>query len=812
MATTDLVLALRSLRRRPLLTGLALLLAALAVGLQAVLASVVSAVLLRPLPYEEPERLVVPWGVVEDFGIDEYPFSWPNFLDYRGLEDSPLESVSATRTAPFTLSSRDRPRSVQGARVTLDLVDTLGLRMQQGSWFDAGAAAGSQAPEAGAVGQVVISDRLWRSELDGSPEAVGATVRLDGIVHTVVGVLPPAARFPNSDTDVLVPLVPEGLELVRAFHFLRLVGRLRDGADLASAQARLVEAALRLAADHPDANDRLGMRLVPLLEERVGRAREGLTVLSVAVQVLFLLACLNVAGLLLARALERRGEMGLRIALGASRWQMLRPALADGLMLAGGGGIAGVAVAAVTVRFLRRLDPELLPRAFELRLDPAALAWACVAVLVAAIAFAAAPALLASRVDPVGQLAPGRGVGDRRQAPWQRRLVAAQVAVTMPLLLGALALIRHVEALQQADLGFPLEHRLTAGVALPLNQFGTVDEQSDFIERARSRLSEIAGVKSVGAISRLPFSPGNASLVAQRPDREIDAPPNALLRIVSEGLLDSLGVELIDGRDVRPADGAEGSRVVVIDETLAGILFPDESPLGRILRLGAIDDEWRVVGIVRAVRLIDPEAPPEPTAWVSSRQNPFPAAMRTPHFVLETAVEPSALAPAVRNALHEVDPEQALLDVRPLAGSLGEWLAARRAVTGLLSSLAAIALLISGIGLYAVLRASVERQRFELGIRAALGAGARRLQRRVIVEALVPVIAGSFAGVALAAALESALRSAGSIPGSSDAATIELAALVPALVALTATAIAASAAPARRVARTDPVVSLRRTN
>lgn len=785
--------ALRRFGRQMQSSVLLVLLSALGIALSTTLFAVLKTTLFDPLPYRDADRLTVLWGVAESFGIDRYPFSWDNYRDYRDQIDT-FEGLAAWRTLPMTLEGESRPVSVTGARVTANFFDVLGIEPLVGTGFDTAEAAADRA---------LIGYGLWQREFAAAADVVGQSIRLNGTPHTIVGVVPPHLRYPTADTQVFVPLhITAPPETNRAFHFLRVLGRLREDRSLSQAQEPLEALAAHLAETFPDATGELTVRALPLKDEIVGTAGTSLQALFGGTQLLFVIAWANVAILLLARGMARRNELELRIALGATRSRLLGQLLGESLALAGVGCALGLLASWAALSLLPQLDPALLPRAYELRFDPALVPWAAGLTLVAVLVFGGVPAWLAT--GGVAGAAPAGRATDRRTARFTARLVAAQVALALPLLVAAGTQLQNVRSLARVDVGFPLEGALTAGVSLPRSQFA-VPQQKVYIDRALLQLEGLPGVEAVGAMSHLPFSRRNASIVTYRPEQEGESGlPNAHYRVVSPGLLTTLGIPIVAGRDIAPEDDDPERTHVVVDEELAQVLWPDRDPIGRQVRLGAIPTVWTVVGVAASARLLGLDREPEYTVYVPVAANQFSGAMATPRFVIHSAAPAAALAPAVREVLQKADPHQAVLGVRALSGQVDDWLGSRRALSRLLWVLAVAALTLAAAGMYATLAFAVGRRLREMAIRSALGARAPTLARSVLLAGLRPwmwgAVLGTLASFGASRALVHALGDIPPIDSSSVAAAVSL---------LLLAAVTASLVPARRAMTEDPARLLR---
>lgn len=796
--------ALRGPLKLKLDTLLIVVLVAIGVALSTTAFVVVDSVLLADLPYRNARELVHLWCVAEQWGIDEYPFSWENFLDYRAATRRSFSDIAANRVQSYTLEASDRPRSIPGARVTANFLDVLGLEPLLGQGFE----ATSSGPEplrglqSDRQDVALIGYELWQEELGGAADIAGKTVRLDGTPYTILGVLPRDLRYPTTDTQILVPLTVNGLEEDRAFHFLRLVARLRPGVSRDTAEAAMTTQAARLAEAYPDATGGLTARVVPLKEQLIGNASRSLSGIYAAIQLLFLIACGNVAGLLLASGLARQRELSLRLALGASQTRLLRQLLWENVTLSLLGGLLGVGVAALATAALTHLDPGFLPRAYELRFDPRAAGYAVGTTLLAVLLFGLGPALLASRARSPYAV---RGSSLRGVALTQRWLVGAQVAVTLLLLFGGGALAARVAELAQVETGFDTDGIVNARAALTPTDYADAESQRRYAQRALAELEKLPGVTAVGALSRQPFSPGNATLTAFRPDQEGETDlPNANYRVVTPGLFETLGVKLLDGRDISWLDDAKSSLVVIISNNLAQVLWPNRPATGQLIRLGATPEPLEVVGVVPDLRLVALDQGPGYAVYVPIEQNPFLPAFRTPNLLVRSDAPVETLIEPVRRTLQAIDTRQAILKVAPLSRAVDDWLGNRRLTAQLVLVVAGLALLLALVGLYATLSFALGQRRSELAICTALGAAPSRLLRAALSDGLRPVLIGIVLGLLGSWALSGWL---GTQTGSS---TGPFNVLVATALGLLTAALAAAMPAAWRAARRDPASELRR--
>lgn len=796
----DLAAAFRQLSRKPLFSGLAIALVALGLGLNLALFATVKSVLLDPLPFRDSDRLVHLWGRVESAGLDEYPFSWPNVRDLDASARS-VEQIAAYRTSTVTFAAGERPVAVAAGRVTPNLLAVLGVEPARGRDFLAGVEGSRLEPSE--PREVLLGWGLWRAQLGGREEVVGGTILLDGVPHTVAGILPPGFRFPEPTTELLVPFSPIGNEASRAFHLLRPIARLAPGVDLPTAGAELAALMEGLVEAYPDANRNIAMRVLPLHEQLVGKVRETLRGVGLAGGIVLLVAGLDVLVLLLLRNAARSRELGVRLALGAGPGALARQLVVEAAGLALAGAAVGLAAALLLVRWIRGFDARFLPRAAEVEIDPATALVGVGLVVGATAVFGLLPLGPAIRAAQA-RLRSGRGSAGAR-SPLRDACLAVQVALAVVLLFGAGLVSRSLAELGRVDPGFEVDGLVTAGLSLPSARYPASGDQAPVVRRAVDALAALPGVEAAASVNRLPFSPGDASAVAFRPDQEGQPGlPNASLRVVSPGYFAAVGLPLADGRDLAWSDDAAHATVAVVDTALAARLWPDRSPIGQILRIGQTGFDWIVVGTVPPVRQLRLDAEPGYAMYLAPEQNPLPAAMRTPRFVVRAAGEPRTIAGEVREALQRVAPDDAVLDLSTLDAQITTWLASRRTTALLLDAFGAVAIFLAAAGLYAAVAFVITETWGELAIRAALGASSRRLRGLAFWVGLRPVLVGAGLGAAGCVAL--ALRLAPALFGVRP---WEPAAIGAPLLILAAAVVFAVAPTARRIGRLRPAEVLR---
>ncbi len=804
----DLRHAARTLGRSPGFTAAAALTLALGIGANAAVWSVVHAVLLRPLPYPHPERLVLLWENAPQ--VARTSFSAPDFLDYRerlARQDrrGPFAGLAAFNSSGVQLDGENGPERIRGCTASEGFFPLLGARPALGRTFLA------EDHRPGAPPVIVLTDGLWRRRFGADPRIVGRALPVNGRSATVVGVLPPGFRFsiPGflNPVEVWTPLAlsPGG---DRGGRSLRVLGRLRPGVAPARAGEELAATAALLARQYPATNDGVGVRLVPLHEQIAGGSRRALVVLLAAVGLVLLTACANVANLLLARAAARRREIAVRSALGAGRWRLLSQLLAESLLLAALGGALGLLFAAWGLDLLVPLGGAELPRADEIGFDGSTLAFAGGAVLLTALLFGLAPALHVARQGPGEGLRDGErggsGVGRQRA---RRALAVAEVALALVLSTGAGLLIRSFLGLLDTQPGFEPRGVLTAAVSLPKWKYREGPARAAAVAELVARAAALPGVRAAGAIDDLPLDGDrDANSYTVFGQTEVKNLPEAEVRSITPGYFAAMGIPLRAGRAFTAADSGQVPAVAVVNQALARRSFPGVDPLGK--RLSFDGKEWlTIVGLAGDVRDLALDAPAEPEIYLPHAQ--APSAGMT--LVLAGGAAGSSeagtatgLANAVRQAARTVDRDLVVVRAEPMTGVIGAALAERRFHVLLLGLFAAAAFALAAIGVYGVVSSGVAERTREIGIRVALGAGRGDVLRMVLGQGATLAAAGVAIGTASALALTRLLAGLLYGVGAADPATFAAAALLLASVTLLA-----SLLPATRAANLDPVLALK---
>ncbi len=795
----DLRLALRSAARLPTLTAIVVVTLALGIGANTAIFSMIQAVLLAPLDYQEPERLVTLWqDYTEREGpVDEW-YSWPNFDDHRRLSES-FSTMAAISGWQPTLTGEGEAEQLLGARASWTLFEALGREPVLGRAF----VADEDAAEAENV--VLLGSAFWQRRFGGDPGVLDRVIRFQGEPWRVIGVLPPGFEVPfEGAPDVLAPLaISESNTCGRGCVNLRVVGRLADGVTIDQAREELASLARALEEEYPEDNEGIGAYLEPLHSRVTGRVRTPLLLLLGAVGLVLLIATANVASLQLTRALHRRDELAMRAALGASRGQIVQQLLVESLALALLGGVAGLGVAVAGIQLLKRLAADAAPRLAEASLDYRTVGFAAVVTLVTGLLFGALPALRAARFDLYSQLKEGdggRGGGRTRSA-----LVVAEVALATLLLVGAGLLGRSLLALFQLDLGYRTDNVLLARVGLGGEAYQEREAKFAFAESVLERLRATPGVEKVSHTNSPPLLgfDGDSNFdiegrAAQGPGKD----PVGWLRVVDEDYFDTLGVRVLEGRGFTAADRDGAALVVMLNETAAKRYFADDpsGAVGQRVNFNR-DVQWRdVVGVVADTRHFGVTEPERPAVYLPWKQSPF----GSPYFLIRTDSDPLAMVPALRAAVGELDSNLAVAGVDTMDHVVGDAISTERLLVALLGLFAACALLMASIGLYGVMSHAVEQRRRELGIRLALGADGGRLRRMVLRGGLLLVGVGLVLGLLAAAGLGRLLESVLYGVSPWDAVTFLVVPLV-----LAAVGVLALWMPARKASRADVITVLR---
>ena len=796
----DLKFGWRMLARNPGFTAVAVLTLALGIGANTAIFSVVNAVLLRPLAYSSPDRLVQIWSTDLKNKSSQAPDSYPDFLDWRA-QNQAFEGMAAYNWATFTLTGSKEPVHVDGLVCSANLFSVLGVQPALGRLF---------LPEEDRPGHhvVILSHNLWQQRFGGDPGVVGRSVRLNRMVFTIAGVMPPGFDFPIQAKPIEV-WVAQGVDSEvpnRASHMFGVIARLRPGVSLERATAEMTAIEARLARAYPESDRDVGVKLVPEQEDLVGSVRTAMLILFGAVVLVLLIACANVANLLLARAARREREIGIRGALGAGRWRIVRQLLTESFLLSALGGALGLFLAWWGTGWLARFGPPDIPRLSEIAIDGRVLAFTLAASLATAVIFGLAPALRSARTNLIESLktgGAGTGAGTRRHR-LRSVLVVSEVALTLILLTGAGLLVNSLFRLARIDPGFHPQGVLTFAVDLADADYTAPQAVARF-DQLLDKIRHTPGVTSAAVGTTLPLSQIDVMYtgfqIAGQPTSQWHM---AALNVVSPDLFRTLGVPLLAGRDFTAADNQKAPPVIIVSQSLARQFFPGQNSIGKSIKSGYnAGNEMplrQIIGVVADMRRDSLTDEPLPAFYLPVGQLPS-ASMR---FLVRSAMSAPGSVDTMRAAVWSVDRNLPVYDIRTLDQYLGLALAQRRFNASLLGLFGALAVVLSAVGLYGVISCSVGQRMHEFGIRMALGAEHFDVMRMALRQGLTLVLIGLALGLAGALALTRFLSSLlyGVKPG--DPLTFTIVSAV-----LTAVALFACYVPARRAATIHPMAALR---
>lgn len=793
----DIRYALRMIHRSPLFSLAVILTVALAIAANTAIFSVVNAVLLRPLPFREPDRLVQVAEKNDRLNLPTFGASVLNFLSWREEQKS-FEELGAAGFTTYTLSGQGEPEQLTGNRISPALMRVLGVAPVTGRAFS------DDEEKPGAAPVVMLGEGLWKRRFGADRSIIGRTVNLNDAATTVVGVAPASLNL-ISGGDVYTPLTIDPSKEIRLNHVIFVFGRLKPNVSLRQAQAEMDAVAFHVGQQYPEVHD-WGIHLLTIFDTFVSRElKTGLLVLMFAVGFVLMIACANIANLLLARAATRHKEMAVRAALGARPSRVLGQMLAESLALSGFGGVIGLVGAFFALRVINSsLPPNLLP-VQSVRLDSSVLVFATALTLLTGVFFGLAPAWHASRVDLNEVLKQtGRASSGSLGTGLRRMLAAAELALATVLLIGAGLLIKSLVNLQRVHLGFGAQELITFQLAPPTAKYPVGGKAPQLYRSVVDSLQSIPGVQGVAVSSGIPFGAGNYTKHPMLTTGQSALPPNTLVpidwRIVSPGYFKTMEVPLLRGRDFTDADGPSSTPVTIVSQATAKKFWGDADPLGRtLIRSADRRTAFTIVGVVGDVRstALNQESPA--LYYPMARQ--VAALMDV---VVRTSQPPEAILPAIRNKVHELDPELALANVR----TMEEWLlnsaAQPRLDSALLGVFASVALVIAAIGIYGILAYSVSQRTREIGLRMALGATSQGVLTLVVGEGMKTVLAGVGLGLLGGLALGRTVASLVFGVTVHDLATFLSVALI-----LTVVALVACIVPARSAARLDPLVALR---
>ena len=797
--------AFRMLRKNPGFTAVAVLTLALGIGANTAIFSVVYAVLLKPLPYANPDQLFNVFQAKPQEGVGGTGWSYANFAELRE-QNRVFSDMAGAQQHQLTLTGRGEPAVVITSVVTPELFSLFGEKPLAGRAFF------PEDGKAGAPPVVILSENLWRGTFGADPNILGSSINLDKRSFTIVGIMPAAFRFPllTKSEQLWIPLVQDPLfgswTERRGGHWLQVTGRVKPGVSMTQVQAELDAIAARFAKEFPAENDGWTIRMVPLQQMIVGKARSALLVLLGAVGLVLLIACANIANLLLTRATSRAREIAVRTTLGAGRTRIIRQLLSETAVLGLLGGVTGIALAYWGVQALNALLPENLPRMNAIRVDNFVLGFALLLSATASCAFGLAPALFAANSNLQSSLREGGGrSGESRSRRRARSFLAAgEIALAMVLLVGAGLLLRSFSKLMSVSPGFDAQHLVKADISLPRFQYSTPQQWAAFSDELLARIQAEPGLEDSAVAVPRPIVDGFINLgldIVGNPASSASASADYVS--VSPDYFRVMGIPLLSGRLFDRRDILSSHRVTIISKTMARLYFPNQDPLGKQLRFSFPPDSGaarEIVGIVGDVRDIALGQDPGPMMYVPYAQAPFWGA----NVVVKSALSPSSVAAAIRQEVQKIDKDLPVTEVAMMPDIIETSVAQPRFRTFLLGLFAAMALVLAATGIFGVISYSVSYRTNEIGIRVALGASRGSILRMVLRETLVLTFAGMALGIPCALAASRLLGHMLFGVSVNDPAT-----LASVTFALAAVATLAGYVPARRAMSVDPMVALR---
>ena len=808
----ELKQALRRLWKTPGFTLAALIVLALGIGANTAIFSIVNGVLLRPFPYRHPDRLVQLYHVppAKQFpGIDTFPLSAANYLDWERQNDV-FDSSAIYSFTSLRMTGSGDPKVLQGSRVETSFFPTLEAQPLLGRMI----LPGDEQP--GHEHVIVLSHKLWKSDFGGNRDIVGKNVELNGQAYTVIGVMPSDFDKP-SYAFFWTPLVWDPAEkAVRGEHHFYALARLKPGVSIAEAQANLGTIAARLAQQYPADDAGWGAKVIGLREDTVSDVRKPLFILLGAVVFVLLIACANMANLILAKTLDRRKEIAIRTALGANRARIIAHVLTEAILMSIAGGALGLIVAQYGTKIVVDFFGSNLPRVQEISVDGTVLAFTFGIAVLTGIVAGAWPAWRMSKADPQDALKQGgrtdAASGGRRT---RNALVVVEVALSLVLLVGAGLLIRTLWNLRGVNPGFEPEHVLTMSVGVAETDYSTPEQEWAFLDEVLRRVRALPGVKAAGVTDSLPLTGGGSIqpvAVEGQPAVDMSHQPEVGVRVVSPGLMDAMRIPLMRGRRFSESDTATSNQVLIISEAMARQFWPNENPIGKRLALTFSSDKMReVVGVIGNVKDegLDSKAPESMVyypmsqlTWPSERFgkfHSFPLQM-----AVRTEMNPADATAGIRAAIHAVSANTPILDVKTMDDWVSESIAPQRFNMILLATFAGLALLLASVGIYGVLAYAVRRRVREIGVRMALGAQIEDVLRMILVEGLKPTLAGVAIGLAAAVALSRVLSTLVFGVKATDVTTFATVSVI-----LVSVGLLASILPAYRATRVDPLQTLR---
>jgi putative ABC transport system permease protein len=815
----ELRFGIRLLLKHPGFSTVAILTLALGIGANSAIFSVVDAVIFRPLPFNEPGRLVAVWEQDLKKGGDHDSVMAANYLDWKS-RNHVFEEMGAYAGASVNLTGTAEPERIRGARVSATLFNLLGVAPEVGRAFL------EDEDQPGQPRVVIIGNKLWKRNFGGDRELIGRTITLNNQDYTVIGVMPAGFELPlNEDSEVWTPIAftPQELTL-RNSHYLKVLGRLKPGVTLEMANSEMTAVAAQLEQDFPKSNDGTGAAVFSLHSEIVGQVKTPLLIFLGAVAFILLIACANVANLMLARAASRQREIAVRMALGASRWRLIRQMLIESVVLGLVGGAFGLLIALWGIEFLSSIAQQTsAPRAKTIGLNGRVLFFTFVASILTSLIFGSVPALQASKPDLNDALKEGgRSSGGLRRSRIRNLLVISEVALAFMLLVGAGLLINSFARLRAVDPGLKPQNVLTMNISLPRQKYTQAEQVIDFHRQLLEKVKALPGVLYSGKITSLPYG-GSTTGFGYTVDSPLagDKAISLVSQQASPELFRALGIPLVAGREFNERDVDGAPAVTIVSDSLAKRFWPDEDPIGHRIKWGnkEFGSPWMtVVGVVGDVRLKGLDTPPRPTVYTPDLQLGEP--VKTPvsvtlrdlmtedarsiELVVSSTGNVDSLANAVRGAVWSVDRNQPITRVRTMEQVLADTMIVQRFTTWLLAIFASVALMLAAAGIYGVISYSVSQRTHEIGIRMALGAEREDVLKLVLGKGMISALIGLGIGIAGAIGLTRFMSSLVFKISVTDPVTFAVIALLLLLVAA-----AACYFPARRATKVDPIEALR---
>jgi putative ABC transport system permease protein len=802
----DLRFGARALLSNPLFTAVAVLSIALGIGANTTIFSVVNSLLIKSLPYPDPDRLVLAWGVETDERLNERSqVSATDVADYRA-QNTAFEDITTFGNWSATLTGEGEPERINGMQVG----DGYFSIMRGGPLL--GRAFVPEDQIEGRDSVIVLGYGLWQRRFGGDPDVIGREISLSSHPYTVVGVMPRGfSPLPPSLLDYRSefyrPVAEKYDDRERSARHLRSIGRLKRGITLAEAQSNISTIAARLEQQHPDTDSNYGIRLVSITDDTVGGLRPSLLILLAAVGFVLLIGCANVANMLLARATARNKEIAVRSALGAGSARLIRQFLTESILLALGAGAVGLALAWLGAGSIEALGSEALPQLVGISIDGRVPLFTLAVSLLTGVIFGVAPSLSTSRLDMNTALKEGgRNLGGAARSPLRTALVVSEVAMSVVLLAGAGLLIRSVARLSAVDPGFNSDKLLTLDMTLPSARYSEPASQARFYNRLVEKIEELPSVESAGFVSILPLGKdfdGRALAIEDHPKprgQEISAD----MYVVTPGYLRAMGIRLLKGRMLTEQDTERSQPAALINDRMATVLWPDQDAIGKRIRFPGLPGEpikWRsIVGVVASVKQYGLDKDDNMQFYLPEDQYPF----QSGSLVVHTRNELASLMPALREAVRGLDPDLPVYNVASMNHLVSGSMSLRRFSMIMLGLFALVALTLAATGIYSVISYSTSRRIHEIGIRMALGAGRRDVLNLIIIQGMLPAVIGAGVGLVAAVMLTRFMASLLFSVSPTDEVTLVTMTLV-----LVSVALIACYVPARRATRTDPMIALR---